>query len=195
MKQNKIENRRVRLTKQMIQDSLIELLDDKPIEKISISELCQLADVNRTTFYNHYGSQYDVLKEIGENIANRILSSAMQKSGEKTIPLQTQVSLICHYLKGHPVEANILLKYFTADDEIIKDMLLKRISTGQIQYTDFKKRYDENTKRLLFQFLIHGIYNLIRCWLLEDIDKTPEDIGALAADIAIHGWLRVEDKI
>ena len=194
MEQKRKENRRVRLTKQMIQNSLIELLDDKPIEKISVSELCQLADVNRTTFYNHYGSQYDVLKEIGENIANRIISSAVQTSSETAFLLETQVSLICHYLKEHPVEANILIKYFTADDKVIRDMLLKRISSGQIQESYLPRRYDENTKRLLFHFLIHGIYNLIRCWLLENIDKTPEDIGALAADIAIHGWLRVENE-
>ena len=195
MTQNKKENRRVRLTKRMIQDSLIELLNDKPIEKISIRELCQLADINRTTFYNHYGSQYDVLKEVGENIANSIVCSSTQESEGVSLPLETQVSLICHYLQEHPAEANILLKYFTADDAIIRDMLLKRLSEGQIRYPIFMERYDENTKKLLFQFLIHGIYNLIRCWIIEGIDKTPEDIGALATDIALHGWLRVEQEI
>ena len=194
MDQKKKENRRVHLTKQMIQDSLIELLDDKPIEKISISELCQLADINRTTFYNHYGSQYDVLKEVGENIANRIVCSAARESDGTSFPLETQVSLICHYLQEHPAEASVLLRNFTADDMVIRDMLLKRISAEKIQYPAFAERYDENAKRLLFHFLIHGIYNLIRCWLLEKIDKTPEDIGELAADIAMHGWLRMEDE-
>lgn len=195
MDQKKKENRRVRLTKQAIQDSLIELLDDKPIEKISISELCQIADINRTTFYNHYGSQYDVLNEVGENIASRIVRSAAQESECVSVSLETQVCLICHYLQGHPVEANILLKYFTADDTVIRDMLLQRLSDGRIRYSDFTERYDENTKKLLFHFLIHGIYNLIRCWILEGIDKTPEDIGALAADIALHGWLRMEHEV
>ena len=194
MDQKKKENRRVHLTKQMIQDSLIELLDDKPIQKISVSELCQLADVNRTTFYNHYGSQYDVLKEVGENIANRIVCSAARESDGTSFPLETQVSLICHYLQEHPAEASVLLRNFTADDMVIRDMLLKRISAEKIQYPAFAERYDENAKRLLFHFLIHGIYNLIRCWLLEKIDKTPEDIGELAADIAMHGWLRMEDE-
>ena len=195
MDQKKKENRRVRLTKQMIQDSLIELLDVKPIEKISISELCQLADINRTTFYNHYGSQYDVLNEVGENIASRIMRSAAQESECVSFSIKTQVSLICHYLQEHSAEANILLKHFTADDTVIRDMLLKRLSEGRIQYSSFTERYDENAKKLLFHFLIHGLYNLIRCWILEGINKTPEDIGALAADIALHGWLRVEHEI
>ena len=190
MDKKKKENRRVRLTKQIIQDTLMELLNDKPIEKISIKELCQAADINRTTFYNHYGSQYDVLKEVGENIANRIVCSAAQESEGVLLTLEIQVSLICHYLQEHPAEASILLKHFTADDAVIRDILLKRLSEGQLRYPAFTERYDENAKKLLFHFLIHGMYNLIRCWILEGIDKTPEDIGALAADIALHGWLR-----
>lgn len=192
MDRDKKENRRVRMTKQIIQDSLVELLHTKPIEKISVSELCQLADVNRTTFYNHYGSQYDVLRDVGENIANRIVASAAQESEDAIIPLDAQVSLICHYLREHPTEAKLLLKNFTADDAVIKDMLLKRLSIGQNRYLTFADKYDDSATRLLFQFLIHGIYNLIRCWLLEEIDKTPEDIGAMAADIALNGWLKKE---
>ena len=184
--EDKKENRRVRMTKQMIRDSLVELLKEKPIEKISVSELCHLADVNRTTFYNHYGSQYDVLREVGEDIADRIVGSA---EGDTALPLGTQVSQICRYLQEHPEESRILLGHFTADDALIREMLLKRISAGQIGYPAFAEKYDESTKQLLFHFLIHGIYNLIRCWILEEIDKTPEDIGALAADIALHGWL------
>ena len=190
MDQKKKENRRVRLTKQIIQDSLIDLLNDKPIEKISIKELCQLADINRTTFYNHYGSQYDVLKEVGENFANGIVTSATQEPESESLSIEAQVGLICHYLQEHLTEATVLLKYFTADDTVIRDVLMKRLSEGQLRYPVFMDRYDEDTKKLLFHFLIHGMYNLIRCWLLDGINKTPEDIGALAADIALHGWLR-----
>ena len=184
------ENRRVRLTKQMIQDSLIALLGNKPIEKISISELCKLADVNRTTFYNHYGSQYDVLRDVGENIANRIVDSAARELEDTVLTLGAQVSLICCYLREHTAEAKLLLQNFTADDALIKEMLLKRLSAGQNYHLAFAEKYDDDGKRLLLQFLVHGIYNLIRCWLLEEIDKTPEDIGAMAGDIALNGWIK-----
>lgn len=194
MTHKKEENRRVRMTKKMIQSSLIEILNDKPIEKISISELCQRADINRTTFYNHYGSQYDVLREIGEYIVDMIICSTVRESGSTSLPLKDQVSLICHYLKGHPAEANILLRYFTADDTVIRDIFLKRFSIVKIKYSSFMERCDESTKRLLFHFLIHGMYNLIRYWILERIDKTPEDIGAMAEDIALHGWLGIEQE-
>ncbi len=66
MQENKKVNQRIVATKRALQDALIEMLKTQNINFISIRELCQAAKVNRTTFYNHYGSQFDVLNEIAE---------------------------------------------------------------------------------------------------------------------------------
>ena len=58
------ENRKTRYTKMVLQNSLFELMEKKPIEKITIKELCENADINRTTFYAHYSDQYDLLAKI-----------------------------------------------------------------------------------------------------------------------------------
>ena len=62
-----MENQRIRLTKSLLKNALLELLAQKPIEKIAICEICAHAQVNRTTFYKYYGSQYDLLAEIEED--------------------------------------------------------------------------------------------------------------------------------
>ena len=49
-KENK-ESRRVQMTKKLLRESVIELMDKKPLNKISIKDICDNADVNRTTFY------------------------------------------------------------------------------------------------------------------------------------------------
>ena len=58
------ENQRVRITKMLLKDALTKLLYEKKIEKVTVSELCEAAGVNRSTFYKHYGSQFDVLDDI-----------------------------------------------------------------------------------------------------------------------------------
>lgn len=60
----KKENRRTQMTKRMLKDSLLELLEHQDIQKISIRALCELADINRSTFYKYYASQYDLLKDM-----------------------------------------------------------------------------------------------------------------------------------
>lgn len=64
----KLKNQCRTLTKRLLKESLIKLLKEKDIQKISITELCNEAGINRTTFYSHYSSQYDVLKDMETTI-------------------------------------------------------------------------------------------------------------------------------
>ncbi len=57
-------NQRVAVTKRMVQEGLMRLLEKKPLEKINITELCQEAGINRTTFYRHFELPRDVLTEM-----------------------------------------------------------------------------------------------------------------------------------
>ena len=61
---DKREDRRVSMTKRLLKDAMTELLREKDIYHIAVRELCDKADVNRTTFYKHYGNQFDLLTEM-----------------------------------------------------------------------------------------------------------------------------------
>ena len=56
-----VDNRRVKITKLMLQEALIDLLQEKALENISVRELVNKADINRSTFYSHYDTIYDLL--------------------------------------------------------------------------------------------------------------------------------------
>ena len=59
------EDRRNAYTERVIRDALYQLLQSSPIDKISVTEVCRLAEINRSTFYLHYTDCQDVLnKEI-----------------------------------------------------------------------------------------------------------------------------------
>ena len=45
------------MTKMLLKDALIELMEEIPFRKISIKDICEQADLNRTTFYLHYADQ------------------------------------------------------------------------------------------------------------------------------------------
>ena len=47
------ENRRIQMTKKLLKESVFELMEQKPLNKITIKEICENADVNRTTFYKY----------------------------------------------------------------------------------------------------------------------------------------------
>ena len=60
MKSEKID-RRIKYTKTLLKNSLVDLMREYPIAKISVKMLCETADINRSTFYAHYSDQFDLL--------------------------------------------------------------------------------------------------------------------------------------
>lgn len=55
--------------KKLLHQALLLLLQKKPLEKITVSELCKKAGVNRTTFYHYYTVPADILREIVQQFA------------------------------------------------------------------------------------------------------------------------------
>lgn len=57
-------DRRTRYTKQVIKQSLLDMLRELPVEQITVKALCEKAEINRATFYNHYETLTILLEEI-----------------------------------------------------------------------------------------------------------------------------------
>ena len=67
-------DRRVRKTQTAIKDALITLLEKKRFEEITIQEISDLADVNRSTFYTHFIDKYDLLDKMENEKIDEIRS-------------------------------------------------------------------------------------------------------------------------
>lgn len=59
---------RVQKTKKSIQEALFALLSEKPINKITIKELADKANINRKTFYAHYTGIEDIVNELEDEL-------------------------------------------------------------------------------------------------------------------------------
>lgn len=66
------QEKRVEQTKQALQDSLLRLMEKKSLEKITVKEICDGADVNRSTFYVYYGSPREVLEGAKAALCERV---------------------------------------------------------------------------------------------------------------------------
>lgn len=76
---NRREDRRTIYTKHVIKDALLELLSEGPFEKNTVAALCRRAEIVRTTFYIHYDSLTDVVKDLADDA---ILAAAAHSSGK-----------------------------------------------------------------------------------------------------------------
>ncbi|MBE6942417.1 MAG: TetR/AcrR family transcriptional regulator [Ruminococcaceae bacterium] len=97
------------LTKRLLQSAFLKLLKKKPIHTISIRELCQHAGINRTTFYNHYGSQYDLLKDISQRFLDSVSQCLYDADTESQEGIQNRVILVLHYIEDNLEVSTLLL--------------------------------------------------------------------------------------
>lgn len=59
---------RVRYTQRVIKEAFLTLLREKPVNKITVKEVCELAELNRATFYSHYSDCFALMKNIEQEL-------------------------------------------------------------------------------------------------------------------------------
>lgn len=68
------EDLRIVRTKKLLKDALFRLLQKKPIEDITVNEICDCAMIHRTTFYKHYEDKYHLLASLMQELQLSLLS-------------------------------------------------------------------------------------------------------------------------
>src|SRR5699024_9614754 len=61
-------DRRISRTKKRLRESLTTLMQEKPVQSITVREIAELADINRSTFYLHYQDVYDMVTQIQDDM-------------------------------------------------------------------------------------------------------------------------------
>lgn len=72
-----MEGRRRAAAKQMITDSFLLILEQKPINKITVTQVCDNADVSRATFYANYTDIYDLLEQTENEFQRKVTESVL----------------------------------------------------------------------------------------------------------------------
>ncbi|MDD7739343.1 MAG: TetR/AcrR family transcriptional regulator [Fusicatenibacter sp.] len=183
----KKENQRIALTKRLLKESLLQLMTQKNIQNISVKELCETSGINRSTFYNHYSCPADILTEI-ESTVIEDLEAIWKKEFEKGYwPLNKRIEALCTYIMEHHDLFKLLLR--DSDTSSGFPALLMKATHVRMTYERvFSYAKSEDNKQLMTTFLSNGTYYMIRQWVLEDIPKTPKEIGDLIYMVATQGW-------
>jgi AcrR family transcriptional regulator len=174
-------NQRVMLTKRLICEALIDMLRTRNIKKISIRELCQVAGINRTTFYNHYGSQYDVLNEIAETyIQNTSFAIINDIAASKNI--DECLTQVLQYIKDNLEFIKLVLDQDNYDLITHITISLPQFDQMVIEHLPEDLALDE--KKAIASFVQHGTVRLLKEWIFSDCLKSPEDETKLILYIA-----------
>ena len=178
------QDRKTRYTKMVLQDSLIELLKEKPISKITIKELCEKADINRTTFYAHYTDQYDLLRKIEEETLSWVKDAAIRLIDEtEKNEMMSLIEGILQYIVDNSRHLQVLMGE-QGDIDFQKQLFTLIYRLCDINLSSGHNG-DTNGKELYAVFVVTGSVGLIQHWLKSGLSQSPKDIAKIIYDMAI----------
>jgi len=90
---------RILRTRQLLQQALGKLLQQKEFDEISIQDIAETATVNRATFYDHYADKFELLRcMVGCRFHELLTERQVQFAGNCTAELRAIVLAVCDYL-------------------------------------------------------------------------------------------------
>ena len=179
-----------RKTKQLIQRSFIQILENKSFDTITIGDITKTAQINRGTFYLHYEDKYDLLEHVEQQLF-RDLGDHIDKLQSLYSPAITfekgqeqLASALFNSIKLHAPLLNIFLSnhgragfHFRFRDAFSEKVRLNLEKNEQIHAT-LKAPMD-----YFLSFITSAFLGLMEQWIQNGLDKTPEEMTALYIDI------------
>ncbi|WP_337444128.1 hypothetical protein [Bacillus coahuilensis] len=102
-------DRRKQYTRMVLKDSLMKLLQTKTLASITIKEICELADINRSTFYAHYANQYELLTSIEEDFTIDLIQTLSQYNFAKEHEALQLTEKLFEFISANSGTCQILL--------------------------------------------------------------------------------------
>ena len=145
---------RIKKTKRAIRSAFYELIKEKPLEKITVREIAERAEINKTTFYAHYETVYDLVDQLEQEAVAEVISQLNTAQGLLSSPrafvkeIYTLLSKnqLCSELFSAPAMAQ-----FTAH---LHNAILEKVKQDGIDSTQY-----ENIGAVLV-FIFNGIAGL-----------------------------------
>lgn len=177
-------DRRVIKTKRAIRNAFVRLLAKKEIEKITVKEIADYADVDRKTVYNYYTGVYEILEELENELVSLFESATKQFSyaeeGEEGV-----FSVLTHFLKENLELCSLLMKIDERSRFIEKLVVYLR---GRIKEAiESNKSIPLSKVNLATEYVTSGIFSVYRYWFNSDRKQSLEEVSRELSKLVIGG--------
>lgn len=174
-------DRRQQKTRDAIFDAFSELLSQKSFNKITVQEIIDTANVGRTTFYAHFETKDDLLREMCTEIFDHVFSDTLQAENTHDFSLVTEkpdalITHILYHLRDN--KKNILgilscesgelfLRFFR--QYLNKSLASRMIGTGASK--------GDIPKDFLINHISGSFVNMVQWWIKNSLKQSPEEMA------------------
>ncbi len=168
---------RIVKTHESLQQALLVLLKEKPLEKITVSELCRMAKINRGTFYLHYTNIHGVFERYFEEIVDDLKRSILapyHKMDSQLEGLVADMIQIFHHVKKYETfycivfDEKIPMTYYYMLFHLIREFLTE---------IAFSNQTPERAAAFRISYQTNAIMGILLEWHHEKYETPPEKLN------------------
>lgn len=165
----KKQDLRIIKTKKALYQSLIQLMKEKTFEEIRVSDVCELALINRSTFYAHFDDKYELLYDYIKNLKNDLkteLSKNKEISNTKEYYIEMIKILLNHVEDKKEIYRSIMLHN---QNSIMADIIYNALNEDALDHIqDSKTNNIGIPSEIIFKFYLGAVACIGIEWLKND---------------------------
>ncbi|MDO4283864.1 MAG: TetR-like C-terminal domain-containing protein [Eubacteriales bacterium] len=165
---------RVRYTKQAIRTAFLTLLARKPVAQITVTQLCEMAQINRATFYKHYQDPFDLLQQMEDESLLHLRDNVRQFATGPDV--RRFLIRILEDLRSRHEEYTIMATP-NADPDFprrVSECLYREVAP---KVGSSLPGLSDSQKRMVYRFLESGGSGLLNDWFEQGMKESPEEVS------------------
>ena len=183
-------DRRIKRTRQMIRDALISLIKEKGFDSVTVQEIAERADINRSTFYFHYKDKYDLLEQSNADMLEEFAEALQLSKGSahevcQVWSLQSAIRQFEH-IKDNADYYKVMLQQIGAPGftQQMKQMIQSAF------YSKLEQLDPSIPKEMISIYTASAHFGVIEWWLANDMHYSPAYLADLLNKTIGFGNLR-----
>lgn len=162
---NTKNNQRTRLSKILLKNALMDLLSEKgSVTKISVRELCERADLNRSTFYAHYSEPKELLEEVEAELLDATREHLQKIGAENDIGAHRYLLSFLIYIKENDKPFRTLL--INAGDPEFRSKFMQQSIIQFVENLDIA--FPKEQEQYIYSYILNGSTGVIIQWMRSD---------------------------
>lgn len=184
------EDLRIVRTRRLLSNTLLDMMEEESIEKISVIDLCNKAMVNRATFYAHFEDKYHLLTFALEELKDGLYAS-FTRDMKLTTPMEALNALLKiaveFFFDEHNHIANIMR--YNHNGKVLASIQDSLAQSLKYQFSKFKDTYDVKIPiHLIANFYAGGMVS-VAVWCIDNPDKcTRDDFMKYANTVSTYSY-------
>ncbi len=152
-------------------------MQDRPINKITVTDICKAADINRSTFYSYYEDVYDLLSAIQNELFENVMLTLSQENWfEDILKLVDENRDLCQVLLGPH-----------GDSSFLRELIYLGYENGVAMW---KENYPDATPEMLdyfYSYMSFGVIGILENWIFSGYTLSIKEVGEMLMGFSMDG--------